>query len=132
MSPLYISNLSKRQQKTEVHFLNSILAGVKRNCLMLATPLPSYYIGSFAYSYLQTDTLSERFAHDNIYADRRDTSLFVVDYYADKERYYDFSLDSLSPARDIADSLIASRYPLDRHGRDRFADNHPDAGCYEY
>ena len=132
VSPLYISNLSKRQQKTEVHFLNSILAGIKHNCLMLATPLPSYYLGSFAYSYLQTDTLSDRFAHDNIYSGHRDTSLFVVDYYADKERYYDFRLDSLSPARDIADSLIATRYPLDRRGRDRFADHHPDAGCYEY
>jgi len=132
VSPLYISNLSKNRQKTEVHFCNSILAGVKKNCLMLATPLPSYYGGSFACSYLQCDTLSQRFAQGNVYAAKHDTTLFVNDIYADKEVYYDFSLDSLSPARGIADSLTATRYPLDRRGRNRFEDGHPDAGCYEY
>ena len=132
ISPLYISNLSKNKQKTTFLFLNSILSGIKRNCLMLATPLPDYYAGSFAYSYLQTDSLSSRFAHDNIYASGRDTSLFSVACYRDKAIYYDFRLDSLSPARDIADSVIALRYPLDRNGRNRFSDHHPDAGCYEY
>jgi len=132
VSPLYISNLSKNRQPTEVHFSNSILAGIKKSCLMLATPLPSYYAGSFSHSYLQCDTLSSRFAHDNVYASKRDTTLFVTDYYADKEVYYNFSLDSLSPARDIADSLTATLYPLDRLGRSRFEDGHPDAGCYEY
>ena len=111
---------------------NSIIAGVKRNSLMLATPLDDYYSGEFAYSYLQTDTLGQRFAHDNVYAQKRDTTLFVCDLYEDKEQYYDFRLDSLSPARDIADSLIATRYPLDRLGKNRLEDGKPDAGCYEY
>lgn len=132
VSPIYISNLSKSKQKTEVRFINSILAGIKRNCLMLATPLPSYYNGEFAWSYLQTDTLGPRFAHDNIYADKRDTTLFVNDRYSDKAVYYDFSLDSLSPARDIAAPDWAARYPLDRRGNNRLADGKPDAGCYEY
>lgn len=132
VSPLYINNISKSKQKTEVRFLNSILAGVKKNSLMLATPLPSYYNGEFAWSYLQTDTLGSRYAHDNIYAQKRDTSLFVCDFYNDKEVYYDFRLDSLSPARDIADSILALRYPLDRLGRSRLEDGKPDAGCYEY
>lgn len=132
VSPLYISNISKNRQKTEVRFLNSILAGIKKNSLMLATPLPSYYNGEFAWSYMQSDTLSGRFAHDNVYAAKRDTLLFVNDYYNDKAVYYDFTLDSLSPARDIADSVLALQYPLDRRGNSRLADGKPDAGCYEY
>lgn len=132
VSPFFINNISKNRRKTEVRMYNSIIAGVKQNSLMLATPLGDYYSGEFAYSYLQTDTLGQRFAHDNVYGQKRDTTLFVCDLYKDKEQYYDFRLDSLSPARDIADSLIATRYPLDRLGKNRLEDGKPDAGCYEY
>lgn len=132
VSPFYISNLSKNRRPTEVRILNSVLAGVKRNCLILATPLPDYYLGQFAHNYLQTDTLSTRYAQHNIYAAQHDTTLFVREHYFDKALYYDFRLDSLSAARDIADSLTALRYPLDRLGHSRFADSRPDAGCYEY
>ena len=39
-------------------------------------------------------------------------------------------MDSLSPARGIADSVAALLYPYDRLGNRRKL--HPDAGCYEY
>lgn len=139
ISPMYIYNLSK-QRPTEVLFLNSILAGAQKNCLRLATPLPTYYDGEFAYCYLQTvDSLSPSFAHDIVYSrltnrygiSYRDT-MFVNTYYGEKGRYYDFHLDSASLAIDIADSIIARRYPLDLDGNDRLADGKPDAGCYEW
>lgn len=130
ISPLYINNLSKQKRPTELHFLNSILSGAREKCLMLATPLPDYYAGEFAYSYLQSDTLPSRFAYHNVYGQRGDT-LFVNSYYSDKSQYYDFRLDSASLALDIADSLIATRYPTDLNGNARMADGHPDAGCYE-
>ncbi len=138
ISPLYINNLSKRHH-TELRLLNSIVAGAQHNCIAIATPLPQYYTAELAYSYLQTDTLPSSIAHHNTYPHpynystrgaNRDT-IFVHSYYSDRNEYYDFRLDSLSPARDIADSLTALRFPLDRLGNDRFADGKPDAGCYE-
>lgn len=129
ISPLYIYNLSKKRP-TEVRFVNSILSGAREKCLMLATPLPDYYAGEFAHSYLQCDTLHGPFAHDNVYGKRGDT-LFVNTFYKEKGHYFDFHLDSASLAQGIADSLIATRYPTDLNGRDRMADGHPDAGCYE-
>lgn len=131
ISALYIHDLSKSHQRTELHLHNSIVAGVKRSCMMLATPLPQYYTGSFSHSYLQTDTIRAPYSVANVWGQRTDT-VFVNTYYADKGHYYDFTLDSLSRARDIADSVWAALYPLDRRGFSRFADGHPDAGCYEY
>ena len=130
MAPLYINNLSKQHKPTELVMLNSVLAGAEKNSLMIATPLPQYYTGTLAYSYLQTDTIHADYAHHNAYGTRKDT-VFVNNFYSDYDRYYDFRLDSVSPARDIADSLIARRFPTDRLGNDRFADGKPDAGCYE-
>ena len=48
--------------------------------------------------------------------------------YADYQ-YYDFRLDSLSPARGIGDSAVASRYPKDLLGNERTS---ADAGCYVF
>jgi hypothetical protein len=45
---------------------------------------------------------------------------------------YDFSIDSLSPARDKADTLVARSYPYDLNGQSRFADGAPDIGAYEW
>lgn len=129
ISPLYINNLSKKRP-TEVTFLNCVLAGAQKNCLMLATPLPAYYSGVFANNYLQTDSLSSNFAHDNVYGQRRDT-VFVNAFYGNKDQYYDFRLDSVSKAIGIGDASVASRYPKDLDGKDRLADGKPDAGCYE-
>ncbi|MCL1938458.1 MAG: hypothetical protein FWF52_08715 [Candidatus Azobacteroides sp.] len=50
----------------------------------------------------------------------------------DDKRFYDFSLDSISPARNIADPEIAKQIPLDIHGINRFLDEGPDIGGYEY
>ena len=57
--------------------------------------------------------------------------MFVNDYYRYKEYvYYDFHLDSLSPAIGIGDSIAALPYPTDREGVNR-AGMKPDAGCYQ-
>jgi hypothetical protein len=45
---------------------------------------------------------------------------------------YDFRLDSISPARNKADSKIAGRIPYDLNGVDRFLDEGPDIGAYEW
>ena len=93
--------------------------------------MTEHYEGQFVGNYLRADSLSEVFAHNNVYASENDTAVFKNIYYLYKKyHYYDFHLDSLSPARGIADSIAAIPYSTDREGLKR--KTHPDAGCYEY
>ena len=117
--------------KTISSFKNCIITGGRKNNVVVATPLPDNYEGKFVGNYLRADSLAGAFAHGNVYAAEEDTAVFQNIYYKSKEyHYYDFSLDSLSPARGIADSIIALDYPEDRVGYKRKP--HPDAGCYEF
>jgi hypothetical protein len=51
---------------------------------------------------------------------------------SDSKNYFSFVPDSLSPARNMAEPVMASRYPTDLNGNNRFADGNPDVGCYEW
>ncbi|MGN0234769.1 MAG: hypothetical protein ACI4BD_00430 [Paludibacteraceae bacterium] len=130
---VYINNLSKTGASTNVSVRNSIITGSRRNQLVLATPLPQYYAGAWYGNYLKTDSLTIPHAHDNVYWSEEDTAeVFRNTYYKYREyRYYDFRLDSLSPARGIGDSVAALSYPIDRNGISR-QHVRPDAGCYQF
>jgi hypothetical protein len=131
VAAVYVNDLSKNYAKTISSFSNCIITGGRKNNVVVATPLADEYKGQFVGNYLRADSLSELFAHNNVYAAEEDTAVFQNIYYKYKEyHYYDFRLDSLSPARGIADSIIALDYPIDRVGNRRKP--HPDAGCYEY
>ena len=131
VAAVYVNDLSKNYAKTISSFSNCIITGGRKNNVVVATPLADEYKGQFVGNYLRADSLSELFAHNNVYAAEEDTAVFQNIYYKYKEyHYYDFHLDSLSPARGIADSIIALDYPTDRVGKTR--KSHPDAGCYEY
>ena len=131
VAAVYINDLSKNYAKTISSFSNCIITGGRKNNVVVATPLADEYKGQFVGNYLRADSLSEKFAHHNVYAAEEDTTVFRNIYYMYKKyHYYDFQLDSLSPARGIADSIIALSYPMDRIGNTRKP--HPDAGCYEY
>lgn len=130
---VYINNLSKKEPQTVTSFYNSIITGFLANQLVVATPLDRYYPGTFAGNYLKTDTLAMPHAHGNAYRNKTDTTaVFVNDFYRYKEYvYYNFRLDSLSPAIGIGDSIAALPYPYDRDGFSR-AGIKPDAGCYQH
>ena len=131
VAAVYINNLSKNNAPTTTSFYNCIIEGARKNNLVLATPLPEYYEGKFVGNYLRADSLSNAFATNNVYASDSDTVVFRNIYYLYKEyKYYDFQLDSLSPARGIADSATALLYHYDHLGVRRKP--HPDAGCYEF
>jgi len=49
-----------------------------------------------------------------------------------KNHYYDFSLDSISPAIDMGDVGKAFLLPYDIIGNSRVSDGGPDIGCYEW
>lgn len=131
LSAVFINNLSKSYAKTDVYFANNIITGVQRNNIRLATPLPQYYSGRIEHNFLKADTCKLIAFADNVYAQDTDSALFVNTYYDKDYTYYNFELDSLSPARGIADPAVTALYPLDRLGRTRKTDT-PDAGCYEY
>ncbi len=136
VAAVYIDNLSK-QCPTTTSFYNSIITGVRDNQLVVATPLDRYYEGKFVSNYLKTDTLTIPFAERNVYWQKADSvPVFRNTYYKYKEyKYYDFRLDSLSPAIGIADSLTALEYPEDRVGTQRIGGTEtirPDAGCYQH
>ena len=130
---VYINNLSKQTPHTNTSFENCIITGYMPNQVVVATPFDQYYPGSFIGNYLKTDTLCIPNASANVYWQRTDTAkVFVNDFYKYKEYiYYDFRLDSLSPAIGIGDSLLALPYPADRNGFSR-AGVSPDAGCYQH
>lgn len=131
VAAVYINNLSKNAAPTISSFYNCVITGARKNNLVVATPLPDYYEGKFIGNYLRADSLSETFAQQNVYATDSDSVVFRNVYYLYKEyKYYDFQLDSLSPARGVADSVMASHFPYDRLGIPRKI--RPDAGCYEY
>lgn len=131
VSAVYVDNLSKTVP-TRVSFVNNIITGVRSEQLMIASPLPDYYSGIFRCNYIKGDTLRLAGASGNVYSQDTDTkqvdTVFLNDYYADYV-YYDFRLDSLSPARGIADSAVMSKYPQDLLGVTRTT---LDAGCYAY
>jgi len=131
VAAVYINNLSKNSAPTIASFYNCIIEGSRKNNLMLATPFSDYYEGQFVGNYMRTDSLSIPYAQHNVYASDSDTVVFRNVYYLlDEYKYFDFQLDSLSPARGIADSVVALSYPYDRLGHRR--KSRPDAGCYEF
>ena len=130
VAAVYINDLSKNRPRTRSSFFNCIITGGRKNNLVVATPLVDYYEGDFKGNYLRCDSLDKAYAQNNVYATDSDSCVFKNIYYLYKEyHYYDFQLDSLSPAQGIADSTIALIYPIDRWGVSR--ESKPDAGCYE-
>ena len=132
VAAVYISDLSKNQVRTEAIFKNNIISGWRRNNITLATALPDRYDGVFLGNLLRNDSLSTDLFPYNCYEQDEDTVFNRIYFSREEHTYYDFRLDSVSPARDIADSLTAVMYPLDRDGNNRLKDGKPDAGCYEW
>lgn len=132
VAAVYINNLSKQNALTHVFFYNNVITGIRRSNFLLATPLPQFYTGEFIGNYLRCDSTDFGISRDNVYAADNDT-VFVNTYYGlNDKRYFDFRLDSLSPARNVAVEEWSKLYLLDRLGHFRMEDNAPDAGCYEY
>lgn len=130
VAAVYINNLSKSSAPMQSFLYNNIITGARSQCLVLAAPLPDVYRGVFRGNYLRADTFRLPQFEQNAYAGDEDT-LFVNNHYLYREyRYYDFHLDSLSPAIGIADADVAAVYPYDRDSISRTSS--PDAGCYQH
>ena len=130
VAAVFINNLSKLMAPMQTYMYNNIITGARTNNLVLAAPLPEHYIGAFRGNYIKADTFALPQFEANVYATDSDT-VFVNNYYLYKQyRYFDFHLDSVSPAIGIGDASAAAAYPEDREGNSRAA--RVDAGCYQY
>lgn len=117
---VYIHNLSKNMAKMETRFINSIILGIEDNNITLATPFPDTYTGLISHCYLRADSSQLPIYQDNLFYTPEDSACFVNTFYSHEDYlYYDFHLDSLSPALDMADTTYLQAYPTDRDGRMR-------------
>ena len=130
VAAVFINNLSKQMAPMQTYMYNNIITGARVNNLVLAAPLQDYYVGEFKGNYLRADTFALPQFEANVYATDSDT-VFVNNHYLYKQyRYFDFHLDSISPAIGIGDASAAATYPTDREGNSRA--ERVDAGCYQW
>jgi parallel beta-helix repeat protein len=129
-----IYNLGHEAQMA-TKFLNCVIMGSLGNEFALLTDFPQQYNGTFADSYIRrTDTLAYTPQFQQIKWHKQGDVVFrntPTDF--KDNNYFDFQLDSVSPARNIANPSVTNAYglQLDFLGNDRTTDGQPDAGAYE-
>jgi hypothetical protein len=127
-----IMNLN-RVAPMQSRFYNCIISGSAENEFSLATRFENQYKGSFKNCYIRKPKASELPQFSSIkWSNKNDTVFKSVRYDYEKNTYFDFEPDSVSPARGIADKTIARKYRFDINGNSRLADGEPDAGAYEW
>jgi hypothetical protein len=132
-SPAVIMQLLDKVAPMNVEFKNCIVAGTLENEFSIADKFIDKFNGSFSNSYIQRTKRFELPQFSEIRWSEKNDTLFTFprhDY--KKGRYFDFTPDSVSPARNIADYAVAEQFPLDLNGNPRLADGQPDAGAYEW
>lgn len=123
----------QRTAPMQTEFVNCIVTGTVDNEFSIASRYLKDYKGTFSYSYIKRKLKYEYTQFSNIsWSQFRDTVFKQSSFDYEKKKYFDFTPDSVSPARNIADPSMASRFPLDLNGKNRFADGRPDAGAYEW
>jgi len=129
-----IMNLN-RVAPMETVFKNCIITGSSENEFSLASRFVDLYKGTFDHCYIRTAKAltSPQFLNSDIrWYEKNDTIFKSITYNVEKETYFNFMPDSVSPARGLADPAVAAQYPLDLNGNNRLEDGKPDAGAYEW
>ncbi len=128
-----IMNLN-RSARMESVFQNCIIAGSLQNEFSIASRFTDQYKGTFANCFIRREKPFELAQFQNVkWFETKDTLLFKQTRYDyEKNIYFNFTPDSISPVRGIADPLISAQYPFDLKGNSRIEDNLPDAGAYEW
>lgn len=122
-----------RSAPMETGFYNCIISGGLETELSIATRFMEQIKAEFSNSYIRR---KEKYTQDQFKSIRwsaeKDT-IFKHPWYNDTTSvYFDFTPDSVSPVRGIADPNIAKNFPKDLNGNNRMDDNAPDAGAYEW
>ncbi|MDO9634372.1 MAG: hypothetical protein Q7J05_04920 [Paludibacter sp.] len=118
----------------ETIFKNCIISGSAGNEFTLASKFQQQYRGDIQHSYIRKPKASDLPLFSDIrWSQQTDTIIFKnIKFNYEKNQYFDFTPDSISPARGLANPVIAAQYPLDLSGKSRLEDGEPDAGAYEW
>jgi len=121
--PDYIGNIEKAS------FGNCIITGnaTDRNELNLRRSSEGVYNYMFDRCILQVADTFKTTSTDHFVNILKGVDPKFVDPY----KKFNFELDTLSKAKDVANRTISKLYPTDLKGRDRFLDNGPDIGAME-
>lgn len=137
---LFVSNINEAELHHELRYLqvfNSVITGYADDVIM-GNLLPDSEDSEYYYfqnSYLRTvgENDDEHFIACKF--ENEDMELVGEKNFKVFDTYnfiYDFTPDSLSEIRNMADPLLINGFKEDRLGRSRLSDEAPDAGCYEY
>lgn len=122
-----------KQLPMETVFKNCVITGTAQTEFAIASKFIDLYKGDFSHNYIKRPKDTILAVYQNIRWDEYRDTLFVRSRYDNKEdTYFDFTPDSVSPLRGLADIDISLLYPIDLHGRSRLEDGEPDAGAYEW
>lgn len=117
----------------ETEFLNCIITGSSENEFSIATRFPELYKGKFHNCYIRKPKASDLTQFVGTRWFQKNDTIFKSERYDYiKNTYFNFALDSVSPARKIGDPTIAAELPLDLNGNSRILTNQPDAGAYQW
>lgn len=121
-------------QPMETVFENCIISGSTTNEFGLMSKFLTSYHGIFKNCYIRNQK-PQKIPLQYVYVrwyEKQDTVFKNTYFDAEKKLYYNFMPDSVSPARNIGDTQVATKFPFDLNGKNRFEDTMPDAGAYEW
>lgn len=115
-------------------FVNCVIAGGMENEFSIATRFLTEFQGTFTHSFIRRKTAYELSQFTDIHWYKEaDTILFKqASYNKVKNLYFDFTPDSVSALRGLANPMVAAEFPVDLNGNSRLEDGAPDAGAYEW
>ena len=119
------------------YFINCVITGYGDDVIMGSIVEGQDYTCDYLFHHCYLNTVvsedTTRFSH--IIYDTEEQPLCGSDNFQTFDTHnfiYDFTPDSLSTIRNLADTTYVGEFIFDRLGRSRLADEAPDAGCYEY
>ena len=122
-----------RTAPMQTEFRNCIVAGGLETELSIVSRFLTQYKAVFSDSYIRRKEAYELSQFQNIRWYAKHDTIFKHPFYNDTTSvYFNFTPDSVSPVRGLADRTIAAQFPLDLNGVNRLEDNAPDAGAYEW
>jgi len=117
-------------------FKNCIITGSAANEFTLLSKFQETYRGEMQFTYIkkpkEAAAKSLPIFSDIYWSQLNDTVFKSTKFDYEEGVAFDFTPDSVSPARGLSDPLISAQYPLDLQGKNRLADGAPDAGAYEW
>ncbi len=137
---------NENREQVRLHFINTAITGYDKDVIFFYTeeeqndPLPVNYL--FQNCLLRTPPVDDTNRFREVRYDYKKDEQKGVEgqeisgeenfrYFDSHAFLYDFTPDSLSVLCGMADAEWAQKYPVDRCGRSRIADEEPDCGAFE-